>query len=323
MDNSGLGEMPFLPHDGSANQDVATGKAGVGGGAGVTGSAGGVAGATGLGGSGGDVSPMGAAGDGAAGAGGAATGGDSGSAGAAGSQGTAGTSGGQGGAGSSGAAGSAGGSGSGGAGGTGGAAGSPPPACSSKTCPHGCCDSGGRCVTNRSVNQCGNGGAACSACGGCQLCSGAGTCDIDPSSTWRVVCGQATIAMTQPNGANWDPRMGAVGGTEPDPFCEFEMPAGSLTNAKVSPTVTDSFSPVWNYDVTPNSQPIKAADLMSTAKTWRLWVGDDDGCNGHGCAGQEICAINQPLAASVLKAGQLTEKNIASCTSLTVSFVCQ
>jgi hypothetical protein len=62
---------------------------------------------------------------------------------------------------------------------------------------------------------------------------------------------------------------------------------------------------------------------MSTAKTWRLWVGDDDGCNGHGCAGQEICSINQPLAASVLKAGQLVAKNVASCESLTVSFVCQ
>jgi hypothetical protein len=264
VDNSGLGlgEMPFLPHDGSSNQDVATGVAGAGGGAGVTGSAGGGAGATGLGGSGGDGSPMGAAGDGAAGAGGSATGGDSGSAGAsgAGGQGTAGASGGQGGAGSSGAAGSAGGSGSGGVGGTSGAAGAagaPPPTCSSKTCPHGCCDGGGRCVTSRSTSQCGNGGAACTACGRCQLCSDVGACDIDPSSTWKVVCVQATIAMTQPNGSNWDPRMGAVGGTAPDPFCEFEMPAGSLMDAKVSPTVTDSFAPAWNYDVTPGSQPIK------------------------------------------------------------------
>jgi hypothetical protein len=211
----------------------------------------------------------------------------------------------------------------GGTSGAAGAAGSPPPACGAKTCPHGCCDGGGRCVTSRSTSQCGNGGAACAACGRCQLCTDAGACDIDPSSTWKVVCVQATIAMTQPNGSNWDPRMGAGGGTAPDPFCEFEMPAGSLMDAKVSPTVTDSFSPEWNYDVTPGSQAIKAADLMSTSKTWRLWVGDDDGCNGHGCTGQEICSINQPLAASVLKAGQLVAKNVASCESLTVNFVCQ
>jgi len=109
----------------------------------------------------------------------------------------------------------------------------------------------------------------------------------------------------------------------PDPFCEFEMPPGSFVNAKVSPTVTDSLSPVWSYDVTPSSQPIEAADLMSTSNTWRLWVGDDDGCNGRGCVGQEICEINQPVTAAVLKAGQLIAKNIGSCLSLSVKFVCQ
>jgi hypothetical protein len=49
-------------------------------------------------------------------------------------------------------------------------------------------------------------------------------------------------------------------------------------------------------------------------------VGDDD---GHGCTGQEICEIDHPLMASVLKAGQLVAKNVASCISFTVSFVCQ
>jgi hypothetical protein len=84
----------------------------------------------------------------------------------------------------------------------------------------------------------------------------------------------------------------------------------------------NSFDPVWNYDVTPSGIPIKASDLMSTSKTWRLWIGDDDGCTARGCFGQEICEIDQPLTAGALIDGQVTHQNLMSCLSMTVKFVC-
>ena len=208
-----------------------------------------------------------------------------------------------------------------GAAGSTGAAGAP--ACGPKTCPDGCCDNTGKCVAGRSLDRCGDKGVACATCGKCQICNGSGTCDVDPSSTWDVVCYSATIASTQPSGMTWDPRGSAVDGVAPDPFCQFEMPANSLTGARVSPSIADTYTPTWNYDITPNAKPIKAADLMSSVKTWRLWIGDDDGCNARGCMGQEICEIDQPLTAGSLLAGQLVEKNVGSCLSLTVKFVCE
>ncbi len=165
---------------------------------------------------------------------------------------------------------------------------------------------------------------ACSACGKCLLCNTSGVCDVDPSSTWDVVCGQATIAQTQPNGATWDPHTPGPDGTAPDPFCQFEMPANTTNPnlGKSSPTLPDTFSPVWNADVTPSGNPIKASDLMSSAKTWRLWIGDDDGCTARGCVGQELCEIDQPLTAGALINGQVVRQNLGSCLSMTVKFVC-
>jgi hypothetical protein len=345
VDHTGLGaaEMPVLPHDGAALPDSATGTAG-GTGAGTAGTSG-TAGDMAIGGNGGGAGDtaagtagtQGTAGDqGAAGMGTAGTGagGDQGTAGAAGAQGAAGstgTAGAQGTAGSMGTAGSA--AGTGGAGGvtgtagtTGGAGGGGAggaPACGPKTCPNGCCDAG-KCYTGRTVQRCGTGGGACSTCGGCLLCNSSGACDVDPSASWDIVCGSATVAQTQPNGMTWDPQHGGPNGPDPDPFCQFEMPTNTTNPllGKSSPTIIDTFTPVWNYDVTPAAGSIKASDLMSTSKTWRLWVGDDDGCTARGCVGQEICEIDQPLPADALISGQLTRQNIGSCISLTVKFVC-
>jgi hypothetical protein len=330
VDNSGLGvaEMPALPHD----SGVPNGSAGAQGAAGDQGAAGaqGAAGSVATGGSGGTqgaagdqgAAGMGAAGDqGSAGdQGGAGVGaaGDQGGAGTMGAAGMTGAAGDQGAAGTIGAAGK---QGTAGAGGSGGAGGAPPPACGPKTCASGCCDGSGNCVTGRSNDSCGHGGVACAACGGCLLCNASGTCDVDPSSTWDIVCGSASVKATQPNGATWDPPGGPPGSTNPDPFCQFEMPANTA-NGAASPTIPNTFTPVWNYDVTPNHNPIKASDLMSTNKTWRLWIGDDDGCTARGCVAQEICEIDQPLPASALVAGQLTRDNVGSCISLTVKFVC-
>jgi hypothetical protein len=334
VDNSGLGvaEMPVLPHDSGAvmGSAGAQGAAGDQGAAGMTSGAGGNTGA-GNGGSTGVAGDQGAGGEGAQGAAG-----DQGSAGngAAGDQGSAGNgaAGDQGGAGN-GAAGTQGAAGNGAAGtqgaagngaaGSGGSGGAPA-ACGPKTCTNGCCDASGKCVAGHANDTCGHGGAACAPCGGCLLCNSSGACEVDPSSTWDVVCDSATIKQTQPNGATWDPHTASADGTNPDPFCQFEMPANTTNPnlGKSSPTVMDSFTPMWNYDVTPSGKPIKASDLMSTAKTWRLWVGDDDGCSAKGCVGQEICEIDQPLEASAFVAGQITRQNLGSCLSVTVKFVC-
>jgi len=328
VNNSGLGvEMPTLPQqDGGAGHGSTAGT-GVAGNVGSTGAAGtptGTAGSTGstgaagvvvttgaagavdaavdqaMGGSGGVMTMTGAAGDGTAGMGAA---------------GTIGLSGAAGGVGTAGMTGAAGVTGTAGTGGAGGGA----PTCGLGTCPNGCCDNG-RCMAGRSVDRCGTGGVTCEPCGGCQVCNDAGFCDVDPSSTWDVICAQATVAMSPPGGGTWDPKTSGGDGTAPDPFCEFEMPAHMVTaaTAGVTAALPDTFAPVWNTDVTPQGKAIKASDLMSTSKTWRLWVGDADGC----CVGQEICEIDQPLTAGALLAGQSVHENLMSCLSLTVKFVC-
>jgi hypothetical protein len=357
VDNSGLGEMTIVSRDGGAGTGVVMGTAGETGAAGmmepVTGAAGemmmvGTAGVDGLAGAGaaGDMT-SGAAGAGGAGAGTAGMSGDAGTSGAAG-EGVAGA----GAAGVTGAAGVVGTAGMGAAGngaagmgaagmgaagmgvaGTGaagkgaagmGAAGMGPAPCGPATCPTGCCGSDGHCVAGRTVDRCGSGGLACATCNNCELCSATGVCTINPSSDWGVVCDSAIVATSPPGGGTWDPHAGQVGGTAPDPFCQFEMPANTVTGlAAATITDQDTFTPTWNETVLPAGKTVKASDLMSTSKTWRLWVGDDDGCTAQaGCVGAEICELDQPLPASALLTGQLVKQNVASCVSLTVSFVC-
>jgi hypothetical protein len=334
VDNQGLNPtMAVLPHGGDGSADVSvTGRAGGNGTAGDVGAAGttGAAGDMGIAGDLGGAGTTGAAGDtGTAGATGAA--GDIGAAGATGTAGTTGaagdmgTAGGAGTAGATGIAGTTGTGGGNGIGGSGGAGGTASPTCSPTNCSNGCCD-GDQCIRSHSVQQCGNAGAQCAPCANnCETCNDSGACDIKPSSDWTIVCEQAKVAMLTSSGMNWDPRSGAIGGIDPDPFCQFEMPTGSVTmaTAGVTDTIVDSFTPVWNETITPMGKTVKAADLMSSSKTWRIWVGDDDGCTTKGgCVGQEICEVDQPLTAGALLSGQLVEKNLMSCLSLAVKFVC-
>jgi Collagen triple helix repeat (20 copies) len=283
----------------------------------------GTAGTVGAAGDGGGAGTNGTAGTGAAGtiqvtgtAGALGTAGILGTAGVLGTAGTLGIAGTSGGAGTNGTAGTQ------GAAGTSGAAGTTPPVCGPGTCPNGCC-ANGKCVDGTTKQSCGTKGVACATCGACQLCTEAGVCDVNPSSDWSVVCGSASVAMTTPGGAAWDPHAGQIGGVEPDPFCQFEMPSGSDNGAAngVTTNVIDSYAPVWNATVTATGKTVKASDLMSTStsKGWRLWVGDADSC----CTAQEICEITQPLPVSALNTGTLTRQNVGSCTSLTVKFVCQ
>lgn len=369
VDETGLNQKPFLPHDAAADSPGAagasggtTGTAGSGGSmpSGVAGVAGGVSGAAGAG-SAGDTGTAGMGGGttgtagttGVAGVGGGAgteastglggvggMGGDSGVAGAGGGgAGVAGTSGGggagvagMGGAGgSSGPAGmggsavaGAGGAAGGGAGGRGGAGGGGRGGnggvCNQFNCSDGCCDAGA-CVRMRTAQKCGSGGMACVACGGCQICSMTGTCRIDSASRWSIVAVSATL-----DGGAWDRNRGDLGGSAPDPFCEFENPAGqvSSTTAGVTDTIIDAVTATWNQEITPPGVTVAASTLMANKPTWQIWVGDDDGCNPpQGCLGDIACTYQSPIAESALRAGELTISNRMSCTSLKLQFVCQ
>jgi hypothetical protein len=358
LDESGLGQKPFLPHD--AATDSTSGVAGAAGGAqgiggsggampsgvagagGAAGSAGvtGIAGA-GVGGGAGAAGSSGVAGEGGAagaGTGLAGMGGDSGAAGVGGGSGVAGMAGsgvaGMGGGGVAGMGGTAGdgaagmggsavagsggaagrgGAGGGGRGGTGGV-------CNQFNCNDGCCD-GGVCVRQRSAQRCGSNGNTCAPCGGCQLCSTIGQCRIDAASRWTIVAVSATLS-----GGGWDRNMGDIGGSLPDPFCEFENPAGSVSNMTtgVTDTITDDATASWNQVITPVGMTVAAATLMANNPSWLIWVGDDDGCSGPGgCEGEIACTYDDPISESALRAGELTIVNRMSCSSLKLQFVCQ
>jgi hypothetical protein len=209
-------------------------------------------------------------------------------------------------------------------GGSTGAAGSPPPSCGPGNCSNGCC-SGTTCVKTRSATFCGNGGLACKACAPCEMCTGSFACDIDPTSDWTVVAISASVNSSPPRGGNWDPKAGMVGGQDPDLFCQFEQPPNVVNNTTtgVTDTIKDATSATWNQVITPSGKFVKASDLMTTQKPWRLWVGDDDGCGLNGCVGETMCEIVPPLAGSVLRSGTLTKENYMLCNSLVLKFLCQ
>jgi hypothetical protein len=247
----------------------------------------------------------------------AGSGGSGGSAGTGGSAGGAGGRGGQGGGGRGGGGGSAnGGRGGNGRGGTGGIV----TPCTPTTCANGCCADSTTCVRTRSAQQCGANGATCAPCGGCQICSSMGQCQIDSASRWTI-----TAVSAQLKQANWDRPTGEVGGPLPDPFCEFENPAGQVTTttAGVTDTVIDTLNPTWNQVITPAGMTVSASTLMATNPTWQIWVGDDDGCASPNCLADVACTIRQPITDAQLRAGQVVVTNRMSCNSVTIDFMCQ
>jgi hypothetical protein len=297
---------------GGAAGDLGTGGPGIGGAGEASGSGGassGGAGGRGTAGAAGSAATGGARGvGGVTGIGGApGTGGTTGVGGVVGSGGSPGT----GGAAGGGATG-----GSPGTGGNGGAAG-----CGPANCATGCCASG-RCITAPTAQQCGIRGSLCTACGGCQLCDPSGACAIDPASSWMVRCASAVLTTAPPTGATWDPAGVAGDGPAPDPFCQFERPAGVIDAATgaATRTLNDTFTATWNQTVTAGNSTITAADLMSVnADAWRVWVGDSE-LNGRGTL---ACEVRPPLQATALLAGQLTVTNVQNCVSLALTLVCR
>jgi hypothetical protein len=360
VDKTGLGTMPFLPRDASSSDGAQTGTGGGSGSAGAAGASGaagiggnvtgaggasaggtggndpagsagsgGAAGALGAAGTGGDAS--GAAGTDGGGTGGTdpagvgGTGGDaSGAAGTGGGGGTGGTGGGVGGMGvagtGGGTAGFGGGSGGGGRGGAAGRGGTGGIGnCTALNCSDGCC-SNGTCVRERTVLQCGSQGQACAPCGGCQTCSATGQCRIEPESRWTIV---AVSAQLDAN--SWDRFNGDVGGSAPDPFCEFENPAGQVTptTAGVTDTKQDTYNPTWNQTISPAGMTVSAVTLMASSPAWQIWVGDDDCESGQNCVADVACRIRQPITETNLRSGQLVVTNRDECNRVIIDFHCQ
>jgi hypothetical protein len=161
-------------------------------------------------------------------------------------------------------------------------------------------------------------------CGRCHVCNtDTKVCQIDPDSTWTITAVSASIAPKQPNGADWDAPGEDGTGPEPDPFCQFEGVQDKLDSAfdGASKIVTDSTMPIWNDVVTPAGHPVAASKLMSTSLSWKLWVGDDDGCGPTSCVAQEICEIHT-LSANALERGEALFEDVGSCESLVLKLDC-
>jgi len=139
-------------------------------------------------------------------------------------------------------------------------------------------------------------------------------------SRWTIT---AVSAQLKP--ANWDRLTGQIGGPLPDPFCEFENPAGNVSTATagVTDTIVDTLDPTWNQVITPAGMTVSAATLMSVNPTWQIWVGDDDGCATPSCLADVACTYRQAITAAQLQAGQLVVNNLMSCNSLTLAFTCK
>ena len=107
-----------------------------------------------------------------------------------------------------------------------------------------------------------------------------GQCRIDTASRWQIVA----VAAKLDTGNNWDRYSGDLGGSAPDPFCEYENPAGqvSSTTAGVTDTLIDTYNPTWNQVITPPGATVSAATLMASSPAWQIWIGDDDNCSGTG-----------------------------------------
>lgn len=301
------------PDGGGVASGGLSGTGGVVGTGGATLGNGGVAGTGGALGGGGMKGSGGVGGDAASGRGGTAS-----SGGAAGGMGGA--------AGKGGHAGSAGGKGGGGAGGGGGAA---IPVCDASTCANGCC-MGTTCVRDRTVEHCGMGGVACAACDHCFKCSSSGSCELDPASTWNVICGAATIESTQANGTMWDPSTGQGGpgtggpgtggpgtgtGTLPDPVCQF---VSGVTVQRQTAIAMDTLMPAWNAVVSSTSS---AKTLMSTTSRWSVTIVDDDG-GGTFVLGDNICQVTPSLTVEDFSTGKLTFENVGRCVTLSLQLVC-
>jgi hypothetical protein len=202
-----------------------------------------------------------------------------------------------------------------GVGGTGGTGG-----CNSFTCPTGCCTASQVCVTMPTTQQCGKGGGMCQTCGTCEICSAAGTCDVDPASQWDITAVSAMLTSVDPNDTPpttaWDFGNQQYNGPLPDPFCQLEIPLGTFIGR--TSIVIDTLAPMWNARIN-GSTPVAARDLLAGGKNWQIWVGDADSAS----SGEEACEINAPMDPAAFKSGTLTLGKSAGCLSVNLKLTCR
>ena len=188
-------------------------------------------------------------------------------------------------------------------------------ACGPATCPTGCCNNN-TCVTAaRTKDRCGTGGVACQACQSCFQCGAvSGSCEVNPTSKWNVICGSASIGDPA-KGASWDTGA-ATGAGLPDTFCQFRVNELAMTETSVK---NNSLSPVWNESLTANSGYGLASYLMSANTRWTVYVGDDDGAFAKF---QDVCEVAPLPKTADFVAGLMTFTNVDSCKSLTLKLTC-
>jgi hypothetical protein len=205
------------------------------------------------------------------------------------------------------------------AGGGRGGAGGGPQVCNANNCAMGCC-AGTVCVPMPTAKQCGRGGFQCAPCAGCQRCSTAGACQLDPASTWQVQAVSATLDDTTSSGGAWDRRNEPFGGSLPDPFVQLDVQVDqpSVRSLGWTTTLVDTVTPIWNELLHPQNMPIKASDLLPGGQAWQIWVGDED----DNQLGQVMCELDGPLAASDFAAGGFTRTNLDACQSVKIALIC-
>jgi hypothetical protein len=128
-----------------------------------------------------------------------------------------------------------------------------------------------------------------------------------------------------PGSGSWDPPQGERGGAAPDPFVQFESPAGvvTATTAGFTTTLTDQFQSSWDGElITPKDQTVSAATLMDPMPVWLIWVGDEDGCNASSCAAEVACQIRRPVTEDELTDGRLRIENRHGCARVELDLVC-
>ncbi len=194
------------------------------------------------------------------------------------------------------------------------------PSCSPATCPTGCCQNN-VCQTGNTTAACGTGGAACSTCGGAQVCqasscqnvvptcshntaagtdscTGTNICDCPTGSLDCVNAGTCTNAFgrqyrftiesasvpTTNQGASWD-----IGGGAPDLYVRLGL---NGTLVLMSLAGSDSFS---------NTYTGTTVDLSVNATTnIQAEVWDEDGVSDDQAF---VCSL-EPIGAATLRAGR-------------------
>jgi hypothetical protein len=173
-------------------------------------------------------------------------------------------------------------------------------------------------MTNVNDQMCGTNGVQCAACGSCFRCGTAKSCEPDPTASWNLICGSATIAPTKPNGTPWDTGISISSGPNPDPFCRLTTSDG---RTRSSPVITDTLTPVWNANVTPTSGGGLTARMLSTAGSWTLTVYDQDS-TGIGTAMDFICSVSPAVTSAEFQSGTLSFSSVGSCNQLTLALTC-